>query len=104
MPNWCSNTVEFEGTTAQLEKLQRLFKSLAKKEQKEECGQLPEFIKSDAGYLFYISWEHNILYYETRWSPNSDIIVAIADHYKVGFVHEYEECGNMIFGKAIYDN
>ncbi len=102
MPNWCSNNVKFEATAKQLKKLQRLFENLSKKERDEECGTAPDFIEADTGYFFCTRWEENVLYYETRWSPNTDVLVSIADCFKVDFIHEYEECGCLIFGIATY--
>ncbi len=102
MPNWCSNTVQFDGKPSQLEKIQRLFEGLEKKEQLENCGQLPDFIKADSGYFFNTRWEEGTLYYETRWSPNSDILVSIADKFTVNFTHDFEEPGNLIFGRIEY--
>lgn len=103
MPNWCSNTVQFIGTSSKLKKLQRLFNGLAKKEAKENCGQFPDFIKADRGYFFSTRWEEGVLYYETRWSPNTDVLISIADHFKVGFQHDFEESGNLVYGQAIYE-
>lgn len=102
MANWCSNTVEFIGEHSQFEELETLFKAMAKKEKKEERGQLPPFAAGDRGFLFDIRWEEGILYYETKWSPNTAVITAIADHFKVGFTHSYAEPGNCVFGEASY--
>jgi hypothetical protein len=102
MANWCSNTVEFIGEHSQFEELEKLFLAMAKKEKKEEKGQLPLFAVSDGGFLFDIRWEDGILNYETKWSPNTAVIVAIADKYQVGFIYSYAEPGNCVFGEATY--
>ncbi|MFC0513099.1 hypothetical protein ACFFGT_02770 [Mucilaginibacter angelicae] len=102
MANWCSNTVEFIGEHSQFEELGRLFKAMATKEKKERRGQLPPFAEVDSGYLFEIRWEGGVLYYETKWSPNTEVIVAIADHFKIGFRYNYSEPGNCVFGEAAY--
>lgn len=102
MPNWCSNNVIFEGKPSQVKKIQRLFKALAVKEAKESRGQLPDFINMDSGYFFSIRWEETTLQYETRWAPNTDILIAIADHFEVEFTHEFDEPMMMIFGKSEY--
>jgi hypothetical protein len=104
MANWCYNKVNFEGGITIIKELQNLFEALTRKEEKEKCGQLPEFIKSKDGYLFSIRWEDDALYYETRWSPNTEIIQRVADKFGVGFTHFYEELGCLIYGEAIYQN
>lgn len=102
MANWCFNRVEFTGSEFALTGIKLLFHELAEKGQAEQKGQLPEFIKDDEGYFFDIQCEDEVIYYETRWSPNTDILKKIADEYAVGFVHSYDESGNCIFGEAIY--
>lgn len=104
MPNWCSNTVQFDGKPSQLKKIQRLFENIEKKERKENCGQLPDFVKAEIGYFFSTRWEEGVLYYETRWSPNTDILVAIADKFMVNFIHDFDEPGNLVYGQAEYRN
>lgn len=60
-------------------------------------------MKSEAyGYFFEIVWENGMLYYETKWAPNTAILVFIADEYGVGFNHIYDEVGNGVFGEASY--
>jgi hypothetical protein len=102
MANWCSNTVEFIGEHSQFEQLRELFEAMAGKEKKERKGQLPDFVKNEAGFLFETRWEDGILYYETKWSPNIQTMIKVADHFKVGFRHSYSEPGNMVFGEASY--
>lgn len=106
MANWCSNAVVFDGNPQAIEQVQQLFKTMAEKEEKEYCGQLPEFLENiNDGYFFdiYIHDDTTAVFrYETRWSPNTDIVKRIAEHYDVDFVHDYEECGNSIYGRAIY--
>lgn len=106
MANWCSNTVVFEGKPEAIEQLQKLFKSMAEKQQEENCGQLPDFVEdSNGGYFFDIYQEDDvtgIFQYETKWSPNIEVVQAIAEHYGVEFTQEYEEMGNGIYGKATY--
>jgi hypothetical protein len=104
MANWCSNMVEFIGEHSQFEGLGKLFKAMAAKEKKERKGQLPDFAEGDKGYLFDVRWEDGILYYETKWSPNIEVIVAIAGHFKMGFCYSYSEPGNCVYGETNYRN
>jgi hypothetical protein len=104
MANWCSNSVTFTGEQSQIDQLATLFTAMAKKENEENKGQLPPFITEDKDWLFDISWEGECLHFETRWSPNIEVIRQIADHYGVGFIHGYMETGNQVFGEATYEN
>lgn len=108
MANWCSNTVVFEGKPEAIEQIQQLFKSMAEKQQKEGCGQLPDFIEDDnSGYFFYINQDDNItgiFQYETKWSRKIEVVQKIAEHYNVNFTQDYEELGMCIYGRAISTN
>jgi len=76
------------------------------KEETSEQGQLPDFIIEDNGGCFFnIYWnedDEGVFQYETKWSPNIEVIRLIADRYGVEFTQEYEEMGNGIYGKATY--
>lgn len=106
MANWCSNAVVFEGEPEAIEQIQQLFKAMAKKQEKEECGQLPDFVEdSNGGYFFNIYWNEGdtgIFQYETKWSPNTEVLQSIADLHELSFIQEYEEMGNLVYGRATY--
>lgn len=106
MANWCNNRIIFEGKPEKIEQIQQLFKALCEKQKQENCGQLPDFVEDrNGGYFFYIHQDDDItgiFQYETKWSPNIEIVQAIAEHYKVDFVQEYAEMGNGIYGKVTY--
>lgn len=107
MANWCSNSVAFEGKETSLEQVKLEFKKMQNCENKENCGQLPEFISDkNRGYFFDILLEDGgcVFNYQTRWSPNTEILLQIAEHYKVDFIYNYEEIGNQIYGVTIYSN
>ena len=102
----CSNTVAFQGKPETIKKIQKLFERMAEKEDKEQMGQLPDFTTIDTGYFFDIYWNEGDtgeFQYQTRWSPNLEILEQIADHYKVNFVVDYEESGNLVYGRATYE-
>ena len=106
MANWCSNTVVFEGTPEAITAIQELFQSMKEKEEKTEQGQLPEFMEgTNGGYFFNIYWhegDEGQFQYETKWSPNIEVWQGIASLYKVNFVQDYEEMGNLVYGRATY--
>jgi len=102
MPNWCSNSVVFTCSKVKERKLKKFFTELAKKEKKENKGQLPDFCESDNGYLFDIRWEDGVLNYETRWAPNIKIMVAIAEQFRVDFVYEYAELMMQVYGECSF--
>ena len=107
MANWCSNSVAFEGNETALEQVKLEFIKMQLRENEENCGQLPEFISDKKrGYFFDILLEDGdyIFNYQTRWSPNTEILLQIAEHYKVDFIYNYEEIGNQIYGVTVYSN
>lgn len=107
MANWCSNSVAFEGNEIALEQVKLEFIKMQLRENEENCGQLPEFVSDkNRGYFFDILLEDGdcIFNYQTRWSPNTEILLQIAEYFKVDFIQNYEEIGNQIYGVAVYSN
>ncbi|BAP31910.1 uncharacterized protein CHSO_2873 [Chryseobacterium sp. StRB126] len=108
MANWCSNTIVFEGNPEAITGIQELFQAMKNKEESEEQGQLPEFVPNDnGGYFFNIYWnegDEGIFQYETKWSPNIEIVQKIAEYYQVDFVQDYEEISNLVYGRATFSN
>ncbi|WP_160370499.1 hypothetical protein [Sphingobacterium humi] len=108
MANWCNNTVVFEGKPEAIEQIQQLFTAMADKQEIENCGQLPDFVEdSNGGYFFDIFQEEDctgVFQYETKWSPNTEVLKKIAERYKVDFIHDYEEMGCLIYGKATFSD
>lgn len=106
MANWCSNTVVFEGNPEAIEQIRWLFQAMATKEQQEQKGQLPDFVNQhNGGYFFDLYLDNDnteVFQYQTKWSPNIEIVQEIAEHYKVDFVQDYEEMGSLVYGRAIF--
>ncbi len=108
MANWCSNTVVFEGNDKAIQQIRRLFQTMREKEEQTEKGQLPDFITDEnGGYFFNLYWNEGdigMFQYETKWSPNIEIVQKIAEYYHVDFVQDYEEMGNLVYGRATFSN
>lgn len=103
MANWCVNTVFFNCDPDKLEEIEQLFNEMAFREKETREGQLPPFIQSAEGYCHDIDTEDGTIYYETKWVPNIDILIQIADYYQVDFTHQYSELGFYIYGEANYE-
>jgi len=108
MANWCSNTIVFEGNEEAIKQIQQLFQTMSEKEEQTERGQLPDFITDEnGGYFFNTYWNEGdigMFQYETKWSPNIEVVQAIAEYYHVNFVQDYEEMSNLIYGRAIFSD
>ena len=104
MANWCRNTVVFEGNEKAIQQIQQLFQAMKEKEEQTEQGQLPYFITDkNGGYFFNTYWNEGdagIFQYETKWSPNIEIVQKIAEYFHVDFVQDYEEMSNLKYGRA----
>jgi len=108
MANWCSNTVVFEGNEKAIKQIQQLFQTMKEKEEKTGQGQLPDFVSDDnGGYFFDIYWnkgDTGVFQYETKWSPNTEILKNIAEQYNVNFLQYYEELGCLVYGRATFSD
>ena len=108
MANWCSNMVVFEGNPEAIEQIQQLFQTMKGREEKEEQGQLPDFVpNTNGGYFFNIYWndgDKGIYQYETKWSPNIEVLKTIAEQYQIGLIQNYVEMGNLVYGRATFSD
>lgn len=107
MPNWCNNTVTFEGKPEVIEQVQQLFRIMSEKQEKENCGQLPDFLEGNDNSRYFFDFYENdiaVFNYQTKWSPNIETLEQIAEHFNVGFTLDYKETGNLIYGRATYEN
>jgi hypothetical protein len=104
MANWCFNTVTFNGEADEIEKLKDLFYNMQAQFILHDKGQLPSFIHQNSDHFFDMNIAGNVLTYNTKWTPNLETMVQIADYFGVGFVFHYEETANGVFGEAVYQD
>lgn len=102
MPNWCDNTVWFEADQATMQTMKEMFLQMAEQERATNNGQLPPFVIVERDWFYAIRWEEEALYYETRHSPNIEVLQEIADHYNAHFTVKFDEMGDLQFGRATY--
>lgn len=107
MPNWCFNSVTFEGSKKSLKKLDSIFKTMIKEQDKNDGeGQHPTCIEADKEndlYMFDIDYSDGCLTFTSRWSPALTTIQKLAEYLKLNsYEHFYEESGNMIYGTAFW--
>jgi len=102
MANWCINSVTFTAEQTQLSKIQALFIQMAADAQRTGEGQLPAFIREQEGYFFDLAWEDNVLFYSTKWVPNTDHLIEVAEFYGADFSHHYAETASSIYGLSVY--
>lgn len=106
MANWCFNTIVFKGNEETIKQIEQLFQAMKSKEELTKQGQLPEFITDEnGGYFFNIysnEGDTGIFQYETKWSPNIEIVQKIAAYYQVNFVQNYEEISNLVYGRVTF--
>ena len=111
MPNWCSNCLELQGSPENIKDVEKVFHNMVNKEQATGDGQLPDWSNLKQDWFFNIysddfkqeQHESFVVQYETRWAPNVEIVIEIAKKHNLTFVLEYEESGNLIYGRYVYD-
>ncbi len=109
MANWVQNWVTFQGEEFKIKKVYSEFEKMQNKENETNRGQLPEFFndvpKQDWFFDIHIDdmqKDFVTIQYATKWSPNVQDLIEIANHFCLNFSTDYEESGNDIFGKAIF--
>ena len=104
MANWAQNWVEFSGEETNMQKVKELFKAMEIKGKESNEGQIPSFMdepKQDYFFEIYAD-DTDTVSYETKWNPNVEDLVTIANHFNLNFIVTYQETSNNIFGKAIF--
>jgi len=98
----CNNIVVFTGDPAALENVKALFKEI--QDRQETTGQwyLPPYVTAESSHMLNIAIDQNTINYDTRWLPNLQGLIQIADHYKLDFVSYYNELADWVFGEATY--
>ena len=109
MPNWCSNVIEFRGDKKSIDVVRRLLEKTIEMADKTNEGQILFGLEGIIdGYMFnpYVNDEDedyiNVIF-ESRWNPIVNDMVRIAEVFNLTFEYDYEESGNMIYGKYSFD-
>ena len=102
MPNWCMNYLTVSGERSG--EFKELLKSLEDASATE--GQVPDFINKDDvdGYFFDIYVDDYGVSYQTKWSPNINVLIKCAEHFGIDFEVDYEEGGNLLYGQYKYED
>ena len=107
MANWSSSWLTFTGEEANVEKARMMFKEMSDKEVQTNLGQIPDFIKeenTDGWFHQIMVDETDIISFEAKWEPPIQTLKVIGKEMKVDFTLDYEELGNGLFGKAVYNH
>lgn len=102
MANICNNIVVFTGEPAALENVKLLFKEIQDTQEATGKWHLPPYVTADFSHMQDITINDQKITYETRWYPNLQGLIQIADHHQLDFVNQYDELANGIFGEAHY--
>lgn len=97
MANWCTNFIHTDN-----QEVIDVFKELEKKEQEEKCGQTLDYFKDDR-FLFNIYVDEGHITCETKWAPPIDTVINLAKKYNCIIEIDYDESGNLIYGKLVAD-
>ena len=103
MANYCSNSVVFAANEPTLEKIRALFEEIEIKQKDHGKYYLPDFIKKEGGYMRDIIVNKSRISFETRWVPNTETLMEIADFYQADFTSRYDEITMGIYGETRYD-
>jgi hypothetical protein len=104
MANYCSNSVLFLGDPNTVAEIRQMFAQIESQQQRINKYHLPDFVTGDKGHMLDICFNEDWINYESRWQPNLDLLVQVADHYGVDFISRFDEMSNGIYGEAIYQD
>lgn len=98
MPNWCSNFI-LTGN----QDVKDVFEELIKNQAESGNGETLDWFEDDR-YLFDIYIEGDCIYFSTKWSPALKTGEALAKLFNTEIVLGYDEPGNLVYGKAIFNS
>jgi len=102
MPNWCYNSVQFDGDEKQISRIQKVFDKMIQIQVRTQKASKFLLIEKneDLQYCFDINFEKgdDHMSYTTRWSPDPKTFVIISKLFNVGFHYECDESGMGIYG------
>lgn len=99
MANYCYNEVTFRGPLDALIKARLCFADLAQR----EYG-LPDFCSEECGVFFELGLKDDTISYRTRWDPNLNAVLQVAEHFGLDYTHFFEETGMGLLGEAYRTN
>lgn len=70
-------------------------------------GQLPLWSTLGHGYFFDLQNHEDAPHrfeYETRWSPNIQAVLEIAERFSLSFLLHYEQRGDLLYGAFRYED
>ncbi|HZY39758.1 MAG TPA: hypothetical protein VFE53_24050 [Mucilaginibacter sp.] len=102
MADWCNNHIVFSGDAARVENVRALFREIQEKQDRDEKLWLPPFVTAERSYMIAINVTDETIYFRSRWVPNIDALVQIANQYGLDFVNRYDEINTGVFGEASY--
>lgn len=102
MANFCSCYLTLEGKEENIQQVIDVFKKMQITTD-EEIGAYFDENQPKDGWFFNIYTDDGYINYETKWGPNIQDVVELADKYKVDFELEYSEDNMLIYGKYIYN-
>ena len=102
MANMCDNSIVFTGNPSALENVKALFKEIEEKQNETGKWHLPPYVTADFSHMQNITIDQDKINYDTRWYPNFEGLIQIANHYQLDFIINYNELANGLFGEASY--
>jgi len=97
MANWCSNFI-LTGN----QDVKDVFQKLIKRQEKSGHGETLDWFEDDR-YLFNIEIYGDSIMFQTKWGPALKTAEALAKTLKTEIELDYDEPGNLVYGKAIFN-
>jgi hypothetical protein len=79
MANYYSNTAFFLGDQNAVSELRQLFWEMGRQQKLTRMYYLPDFVMDGTGYVQDISFNGQWINYESRWTPNLNLLVQLAE-------------------------
>jgi hypothetical protein len=100
MANWCNNYLVLSGTGTAIQNAIKVFRGIEEEQNRTGKYFLAKFITAEGSQMADIVILENTINYQTRWIPNLEALVQIANYTGVDFISQYDELAMGIIGEA----
>jgi hypothetical protein len=92
------NKVFYKGEAEAIRNAHELWQQMADTESGKSAEHLPDFVKGEYEYLSGIRITGDHIQFLSRFSPNEEVLLLIAKHLKVEYVHIYYNDEYLFYG------
>src|SRR5689334_3818314 len=102
--NKFENAIIYHGTQSNLFCVKELWKSIEGPNVSNRPGTLPSLFQANFEYLADVICRNGNINFSSKFSPNEEVLLSIADYYDVEYMHTWYNAEYHFYGVSFYVN